>query len=158
MGSVQHQCNLFCVLGARWNDWDNNMLFIVCSKECTFLTLRTRGLVLLSENMFDLLYFWNFKRLFHELMNQYQTCLYLTECIFHCGFKYGYEIPRFGFFFKHFVNLFTCRLHSPAAWKALTFTMRRAWAENKSKNVLKWSQKKWNFMTIFGTTVRNTLK
>ena len=36
-----------------------------------------------------------FQRLFHEIMNQYQACVYLSECIFHCGFKYGHEIPQF---------------------------------------------------------------
>ena len=28
-------------------------------------------------------------------MNHCQACLYLSECIFHCGFKYGHEIPQF---------------------------------------------------------------
>ena len=46
------------------------------------LTLTTRALVLPS------------KRLFHELINQYQACLYLSEYIFHCGSKYGHEIPK----------------------------------------------------------------
>ena len=32
------------------------------------------------------------KRLFHELMNQYQACLYLFQYVSHCDSKYGHEI------------------------------------------------------------------
>ena len=42
--------------------------------------------------------FLKLQRLFHELMNQYQACLYLSECIFHCGFKSGHDNPQF----RHF--------------------------------------------------------
>ena len=35
-----------------------------------------------------------FEQLFHELMNQYQACLYLFECISHSDSKYGHEIPQ----------------------------------------------------------------
>ena len=55
----------------------------------------------------------------NTLINQYQACLYLSECIFHCGFTYGHEIPQFRHFFTYFVTILTCRLHSPAALKAL---------------------------------------
>ena len=34
-------------------------------------------------------------------MNQYQACLYLSECIFHCSFKYGRQIPQF----RHFLQI-----------------------------------------------------
>ena len=53
----------------------------------------------------------DYSRLFQY---QYQACLYLSECIFHCGFKYGHKIPQI------LLN-FWCRLHSPAAWKAFIF-------------------------------------
>ena len=36
---------------------------------------------------------------FHELMNQYKSCLYLSECISHCDSKYGYQNSNI---FKHF--------------------------------------------------------
>ena len=35
-----------------------------------------------------------FEQLFHELMNQYQACLYLFECISHGDSKYDHEIPK----------------------------------------------------------------
>ena len=37
-------------------------------------------------------------------MNQYQACLYLPECIFHCGFKSGHEISQFWHFFTNLFN------------------------------------------------------
>ena len=46
------------------------------------------------------LFYW-----FHKSMNQYQAWLYLSECIFHCGFKYGHEIPQF-LHFLQFLNNF----------------------------------------------------
>ena len=33
--------------------------------------------------------------------------------------KYGHEIPQFLHFLKHYFTFLTCRLHLPAAWKAL---------------------------------------
>ena len=83
-----------------------------------YLTITTRALVLVSKvvDISEILT----AILFHELMNQYQACLYLSDCIFHCGFKYVHEIPQFQHFFTIFVKFLTCRLHSPAAWKALT--------------------------------------
>ena len=56
-----------------------------------------------------------FGQLFHELMNQYQACLYLFQCISHGDSKYGHEIPKC----CNFWNFWPCRVHSPAAWKAL---------------------------------------
>ena len=35
-----------------------------------------------------------FLRLFHELLNQYQACLYSFECNFHDDSKYVHEIPK----------------------------------------------------------------
>ena len=37
-------------------------------------------------------------------MNQYQACLYLSEYIFLCGFKYGHEISQFLHFFTNLVK------------------------------------------------------
>ena len=77
------------------------------------------GLGFTEQKSVCFLIFLKFQRLFHELMNQYQACFYLSECIFHCGFTYGQEIPQFRHVFTNFVTFLTCRLLSPAAWKAL---------------------------------------
>ena len=73
-----------------------------------YLTITTRALVLVSKvvDISEILT----AILFHELMNQYQACLYLSDCIFHCGSKYGYEIPIYNF--TNFVKFLNCRLHS----------------------------------------------
>ena len=63
--------------------------------------------------------FLNFKRLFDELINQYQACLYSLECISHGHSKYGPEILQFWHFLQNWFPFLTCRLQSPAAWKAL---------------------------------------
>ena len=39
----------------------------------------------------------------------------------HYDSKYGHEIPQIWHFFTKFVTFFTCRLHSPAAWKPLRY-------------------------------------
>ena len=44
-------------------------------------------------------------RLFHELINQYQACLYSFECISHGDFKYGHNISQLWHFFYTFVKL-----------------------------------------------------
>ena len=47
----------------------------------------------------------------HKLLNQYQACLYLFECILHVDFKYGHEIPKcWHFFLKQLwrIVLFVC--------------------------------------------------
>ena len=41
-----------------------------------------------------------FQRLPHDLVNQFQACLYLFECIFHGDFKYIHQIPECWYFWK----------------------------------------------------------
>ena len=70
-----------------------------------------------AQNCSCFLTFLKFWRLFHELMNQYQACLYLSQCIFHCGFKYGHEILQFLHFYKFWYisdlsSALTCRVES----------------------------------------------
>ena len=43
----------------------------------------------------SLVKFLKCQRLFQELMNQYQACLYLSESFFHCGSKFGHQIGQF---------------------------------------------------------------
>ena len=62
------------------------------------------GLGFTEQKSVCFLIFPKFQRLFHELMNQYQACLYLSECIFHGGFKYGHEIPQFRHFLQILLN------------------------------------------------------
>ena len=50
-------------------------------------------------------------------MNQYQACLYLSESFFHCGSKYGHEIPQFLHFLHILLNFdlssaLACRVES----------------------------------------------
>ena len=45
--------------------------------------------------------FSNFQRLFHKLLNQYQACLYLFECIFQGDSKYSHLIPEFWHFLQN---------------------------------------------------------
>ena len=60
-----------------------------------WLNTYNAGIGFTEQKSVCFLTFLKFQRLFYELMNQYQACLYLSECIFHCGFKYGHEIPQF---------------------------------------------------------------
>ena len=61
------------------------------------------------------LYSQNSKSLFHDLLNQYQACLYLFECTSHGDSKYVNDIQRFLQFLTIFVTIFlssalhTCR-------------------------------------------------
>ena len=69
---------------------------------------------LLSRSIFALSNFWNFNC---ELMNQYQACLHLFECISHGDSKYGNEIKKcshFWNFWWHFGHV-VCSV-TPAAW------------------------------------------
>ena len=66
------------------------------------LLFRRRALVLLIKSMFPLSHYDIF---LHELMNQYQACLYLFEWIFHGDSKYGHEIPKWWYFFKKLGNV-----------------------------------------------------
>ena len=84
------------------------------------LTFTTQALVLLSK-IVCFLTFLKFYQLFHELINKYQACLYLFQCISHGGSKYGHEIPQFWLFFTKFVKFLTRHLHSSASWKALIY-------------------------------------
>ena len=52
------------------------------------------GIGFYEQNGFSFLTFLTFERLLHESITQYQACLFLSECIFHCGFKYGQEISK----------------------------------------------------------------
>ena len=58
------------------------------------------GLGFTEQKSAYFLTYLKFQRLFREVMNQYQACLYLSECIFHCGFKYACEILQFRHFDK----------------------------------------------------------
>ena len=49
------------------------------------------------------------------------------ECISYGSYKFGHEIPQFWHFLPNFFNLLTCRLHSPAACKALN-SLTYKWA------------------------------
>ena len=85
----------------------------------SLLTLSTRPIGITEHKLASFLKFLKCQRLFQELMNQYQACLYLSESFFHCGSKYGHIIRQFWHFVYKFGYILTCRLHSPAAWKAL---------------------------------------
>ena len=76
------------------------------------LTLRTWALVLLCKIVLGFLTYLKLEQLFHELMNQYQACLYLFKCISHV-------VPKS--WNSKMLSFLTRRLHSPAAWKALLF-------------------------------------
>ena len=52
------------------------------------------GGVLLSKIIFSSVQISEMLRVFHELMNQYQACLYLFHCIFHGDSKYSIEIQK----------------------------------------------------------------
>ena len=52
------------------------------------------GLGFTEQKSVCILKFLIFLRLFHELMHQYQACLYSFECISHGDSKYGHEIPK----------------------------------------------------------------
>ena len=65
-----------------------------------------RALVSLSIIVFAFLDHPKFEQLFHELLKQYQSYLYLFECITHGHSKYGNEIPQFFSFFTTFFDIF----------------------------------------------------
>ena len=46
----------------------------------------------IDVTMQNRLCFLKIQKRFHELLNQYKVCLYLFECIFHGGYKYGIEV------------------------------------------------------------------
>ena len=58
------------------------------------LTLKMQPVVLRTEQK-NCLKFVTFLHLLHKLMNQYQSCVYLFECIFRTEPKYDHEIPQF---------------------------------------------------------------
>ena len=69
------------------------------------LTLTTRGIGFTEQNYVCFLKILTFHRLFQELLNQYQTCWYLFQCIYHGGSKYGHKIPQFGHFLQMLLNV-----------------------------------------------------
>ena len=62
----------------------------VCLDALYFNTYHAGHWFLLSKNVFLKL-----QCLFHEIINQYQACLYSVECISHGDSKYCHEIPQF---------------------------------------------------------------
>ena len=50
------------------------------------------GIGFTEQRDFYFLQFFEFWCLFHDLMNRYQACLYLFECIFHGNSKYSNDI------------------------------------------------------------------
>ena len=78
-----------------------------------YLTLLnvTRALVLLSKSLVYFLKFLKFLLVFHELMNQYQACLYSLECISHGDSKYGHEMSTFCHFWKFCETLYLPSAH-----------------------------------------------
>ena len=55
----------------------------ITHQECIAFNTYHTGLGFTEQNSVCFLTFLKFQRLFHELMSQYQACLYLSECIFH---------------------------------------------------------------------------
>ena len=49
---------------------------------------------LLSKSLLYFFQVFEIQLLFHKLMDRYQACLYLFQCIFQAGFKYDQEIPK----------------------------------------------------------------
>ena len=83
------------------------------------LTLTTQGIGFTQQNCVCFLKILTFHSLFQELINQYQTCQDLLECISHGDSKYGNEIQQILKKNTKFVKCLTCRLHSPAVQKVL---------------------------------------
>ena len=71
---------------------------------CSPSPLAIRWLVLLSKIVFTLSNFWNFNVCFHQLLKQYQECLYLFQCIYHGGSNYGHKIPQFWHRLQHLLH------------------------------------------------------
>ena len=82
-------------------------------------TYGTRTLVFIWAKSVSCLKFLKFKRLFHEIMNQYQACLYSLECIFNHDYKCGHEIPNCWHFLT-FCKLSSAHTYLPTC--ACTFT------------------------------------
>ena len=102
-----------------WNFGDfekqNNFVWMMVKPmaSCKVLTLTTLGIFgFTAQNCVCVLKILTFQRLFQELLNQYPACLYLTECMCHCGSKYDHEILQFWPFFpKKIVKFLTCRIN-----------------------------------------------
>ena len=80
-----------------------------------WLTSSTWALVLPCKIVFVSSTFLTFQRLFHELLNRHQACLYLFECIFHGGFKWAWNVD----IFDKCVIFLTCHLLTPAVWNGM---------------------------------------
>ena len=106
----------------------NTLHYSFTVEDCDqFITINTWnvGIDFTEQKLFlCFIIFLKFQCVFHELMNKYQACLYSVECISHGDFKYGLEISQSWIFLTKSVNLLTCRLHSPATWKALRSVLR----------------------------------
>ena len=59
-----------------------------------YLTLTMLPWVLPCKIVFVFSKFSQFQRLFYKILNQYQACLYLFECIFHGDSKYSNEVQK----------------------------------------------------------------
>ena len=75
-------CQMNWMMNNVW--WFNHRLL--------FNTL-TQPMVLQSMKLVTFWNVWNFNVYFRELMNQYQSCLYLFECILYTDSKYDHKIP-----------------------------------------------------------------
>ena len=94
-----------------WNIWYKSVFIF------PFKLWITQSLVLPCKIFFVLSTFSDFQSLFHELLNQYQACLFLLEYISHVDFKYGHDIPKLWTFLKiwwHFdlSPAYACRMES----------------------------------------------
>ena len=107
--------NIYELVFWRWKYryWSIKVSFCLT----TFSRLWMRALVLLCESQFCFLKFLDFLHVFHELMNQYQACLYLSECISHDDFKLCHEIPKCWHFWQfcdkfELLSAHACRVQS----------------------------------------------
>ena len=103
-------CSLICI--------QNGILGNIVNFSNWILTLRTRALVLVGKIVIVFSNFWHFN--VYSRINEPIPGMFVLSWM---HFSWWFQIWKSTMltFFTKYVTFMTCRLHSPAAWKALTF-------------------------------------